>query len=222
MFFRRGPKMEEVRSQLVQLIVAAFESLDREMRQKKDPPGYYSATIFVVRAEDLVPRARNIITPQVAQKIERSYEQAQMLIGDEVIAFIPEARVDFYLMLVLLTVEAVLGQTGPTTRFLVSDTGQLFHTMKGGDHLSAGRYTDAEAEFRQALRYNEISPGVVEAGAWSNIGISLLAQGRIQEAQEAYNTARTILASYRPEALSYDSATAAVENLKAYLDDTGL
>ncbi len=167
--FGRGPKMEDVRKQLIGLL----------QQQPGTPP------------ENLVAPASRILTSDVARKAEGKVSECQILAGDEAVSVLPPNDVDRYLRLVLAVAESSLGQRSNVIRFNVSSAGSNFHQQRAGVHCQTDRWNEAETEFRKALGYENLSPSAGIVVNTANVAIAVWNQGRQSEArilaQEAVN-----------------------------------
>lgn len=227
MFFRRGPKLEDVRSQMVRLIQEAMAFAHHQARRSSAQPGERSLTIFIVSidADDLVPRARTIITAAVAKRIEESYDNAIILAGMEAIATIPTEHLDLYLSTVLATVESWLNRGQSMIRSMISSNGSDFYNQQAQVQFVAKRWPEAERMAHKALEYDRLIRGIHSGLVVTpiNIGHTLYYQERYVEAQQYYHQGLDVFAQLSPNAIAYaaaqrmvDQATQALQDIENY------
>lgn len=220
--FGREPEIEPIVSQFMQLIEsykkAADEQKQKIARENQEKTGKLTLVILTLRAEELVPDARNILTYRIAKWLDSSFEHASAMVGSKVLQVIPKEDVDFYLKLVKLTVESWLGRKN-LMQFWSTLAGSDYHSARANTYSSEKQWESAVEEFLLASRYDEeFFPsygGLVISLA--NVGLIRHFQERDYEATEYFERAVAAFEKLQPNALSYKKAKEGYELAKAML-----
>jgi len=154
MFKRATPSLVEVRTQLIKLIADAQEEARKQVRASAEQSETKSTFTFArTYPQQLVPRAKQILTSEMAKQMNKAQSNAQIgiLVDLKALKSMPAVDVDLYLSVLLATVEDLLGPT--FLKYSIVFAGGDYHNDRAVDLLRGKKWAEAEGELQSALRF---------------------------------------------------------------------